>query len=266
MPRVVVSSEASTFCQQCGKLFYRRADEHAGAWAKRRLCSRACAQAMQAAQTTVPTGTSRVCEVCGSVFTKKSHQAGANWARLRCCSRACGYVLRSRLKLARLPDIATAFNSYIEKTDGCWLWRGTISRYGIFHYAKRRYDAHVFALKLDGRPVPKGKFGLHHCDNKTCVRPSHLYVGTPKNNSDDAVSRGLMPHGVRHPCARLTPEAVLEMRRMRKQGVTFAQIARPFNVTTETAIAAVLGWTWKRDVPLSAADLADLKQIRARRR
>jgi hypothetical protein len=175
-------------------------------------------------------------------------------------------VTRAKTALATGPDIETAFWSRVRKTNGCWLWQGSRigDGYGSFSYANKRYVAHVFALARDGRPVPKGQRGLHHCDNPLCVRPSHLYVGTPKMNADDIWRRLRHPnYGVQHWAAKLTPEAVLEMRRMRLQSIPFTQIARTFNVTTNAARYAVLGRTWKYSVPSNADDLARLKQVRS---
>jgi hypothetical protein len=203
----------------------------------------------------------RACEECGRTFTKSPKLSAAQWLSYRFCSKRCAMLARGRAALAALPDIETFFWSRVKKTTTCWLWQGsTAGGYGEFRYAKRRYRAHVFALKLDGRPVPKGKQGLHHCDTPSCVRPSHLYVGTPKMNTADALSRGRMPHGVRHWAAKLTPEAVLEMRWQRLQGVPIIHIGRTFGVTNYAARCAILGRTWK-SVPSNADDLERLKQV-----
>ncbi len=160
-------------------------------------------------------------------------------------------------------DIETAFSNRVKKTSGCWLWPGAPygGGYGQFNYANKRYYAHVFSLKLDGRPVPKSQRGLHHCDNKLCVKPSHLYIGTQRNNMEDTWNRSRTDYGVQHWAAKLNPEAVLEMRRQRLLGVSFAQIARAFNISIGTAFSAIRGRTWKRSVPSNADDLARLKRV-----
>ena len=214
----------------------------------------------------IPTGSIKICEECDSVYAKIRGGAAA-WLKRRFCSNTCTQAARSKAMLASLP-IATAFWNRVNKTNACWLWRGSKygDGYGRFNYAGQNYRAHAIALKLDGRPIPKGKQGLHHCDNKLCVRPSHLYVGTQKNNTDDIWNRSRHPsYGVQHPLAKLTPEAVLEMRWMRRQGIPFDQIGCAFNVAKITARDAVLGKTWKRSVSFNSDDLADLKKIRAKR-
>jgi hypothetical protein len=257
---------ASKPCQQCGKLlFYRSsADGSRNRWEAKRFCSNACTHA--AKRTAIPTGSIRNCEECGSAYAKRYDRPGA-WLKRCFCSRACANTAKERKHRAALPDIRTAFESRIKKTTGCWLWQGSktggsLKPYGLFVYAGIRYAAHVFALKLDGWPVPPGKRGLHHCDVKLCVRPSHLYVGTPKMNIDDAWQRSRTDYGAQHFHAKLTPEDVLEMRRMREQGISFKRIARAFNISTPAATAAVLGKIWKRGAPFNADDLARLKQIR----
>jgi hypothetical protein len=255
-----MSATPSMLCERCGTLFYRRPHRSEEQWAARRFCSRACFWAARTARA-ISTVSTRACAECGSVFTSQGHSA-ARWLSRRFCSRKCADKTRSREYRAALPDIKTAFESRIEKTDGCWLWRGAQDGhgYGLFIYIKR-YRAHILALALDGRPVPKGRIGCHHCDNPLCVRPSHLYVGTVKMNNDDAWRRSRIDHGIRHSRAKLTPEDVLEMRRTRGQGVSFRRIARAFNISAPAATNAVLGRTWKRDAPSNADDLARLKKI-----
>ena len=266
LPQITsIGAPSEIHCQQCGGLFYRSPRESDKQWTARRFCSRTCFQAEQASRT-IPAGSTRTCEECGAAFTKRRRENAAQWLnRHRFCSSACARAAQGKKRIAALPDIKTAFESRVGKTSGCWLWQGPKSGngYGVFIYANKRYRAHVFALKLDGRPVPKGKQGLHHCDTPLCVRPSHLYIGTPKMNVDDIWSRDRAPQGVRHPRAKLAPEAVLEMRRIRKQGISYEQIARTFSVAATTAAKAILGRTWK-SVPSNADDLGRLKQIHVR--
>jgi hypothetical protein len=61
------------------------------------------------------------------------------------------------------------------------------------------------------RDIPDGMWVLHHCDNRRCVNPDHLYIGDVKDNSRDAVVRGR--HRWQQPTPlKLTPEQVAEIR------------------------------------------------------
>lgn len=94
------------------------------------------------------------------------------------------------------------FHELIEKIDGgCWLWKGSFgpSGYGQFKAFGKMVGAHRFALELYKGPIPKGKQALHSCDNKACVNPDHLRVGTHTENMAEASSRGLMATGAGHP-------------------------------------------------------------------
>lgn len=73
--------------------------------------------------------------------------------------------------------------------DMCWNWAGARggSGYGQFWDGERNIPAHWFLL--ESRP-PKGKEACHKCDNKLCVRPSHIFIGSRSDNMKDMVSKG----------------------------------------------------------------------------
>lgn len=83
---------------------------------------------------------------------------------------------------------------FLEKVNlhggtACWNWAGSRSGsgYGQFWDGSRNIPAHWFLL--DSRPE-KGQEACHHCDNKLCVRPSHIFIGTRSDNMRDMVSKG----------------------------------------------------------------------------
>ena len=76
------------------------------------------------------------------------------------------------------------------QTD-CWIWMGHLDRlgYGQMSVKGRMIRAHRVSYELHHGPIPHGLWVLHHCDNRRCVRPEHLYAGTHANNTADMVAR-----------------------------------------------------------------------------
>ena len=77
----------------------------------------------------------------------------------------------------------------------CWEWQGTKLKckngnYGRLLVSKKLVLAHRYSYSINVGPIPDGLNVCHHCDNPTCVRPSHLFVGSPRDNADDRDNKG----------------------------------------------------------------------------
>jgi uncharacterized protein YerC len=84
------------------------------------------------------------------------------------------------------------FWSKIDKGDKCWEWTGStnIKGYGFFHLKDRNRAAHRIAWMIRSGDIPKGMHVCHRCDNRKCVKYSHLFLGSNQDNIIDAAKKG----------------------------------------------------------------------------
>jgi hypothetical protein len=100
--------------------------------------------------------------------------------------------------------------------------------------------------------IPDGLLVCHKCNNKCCVNPSHLYIGTPKQNSQDAVRDGLSPVGSRQPNSKLTESLIDEIRSLWSAGnITQVALASQFGVDQTLVSLIVMNKAWKHCAPAS---------------
>ena len=149
------------------------------------------------------------------------------------------------------------FLSWVEKFDtGCWLWKGYLSKdgYGRFRFYGRngkKVQAHRASWILNFGPIPEGMFVCHKCDNRKCVNPEHLFLGTPQDNMNDMVAKGRSgdTRGEKSGLTHLTDADVLSIRARYPQGTKLIDLAREYGVAKSTVSYIVNGHTWKH-VPI----------------
>lgn len=160
--------------------------------------------------------------------------------------------------LSELEQTVARFWSKVQKTDTCWVWSGARNSggYGQFKFDGKQQAASRVSYVLAHGPIEPGLFVCHRCDNRACVRPDHLFLGTPQDNRDDCERKGRHAIGARtrpetrakgeqHARARLTDEKVREIRRRLEAGDSLGFLAARFGVTKVAIRFIGMRRTWK---------------------
>jgi HNH endonuclease len=140
--------------------------------------------------------------------------------------------------------------------DDFWLWQGYSNwgGYGVFVINGQNYKAHRVSYFLANGFINENLLVLHRCDVRACVNPKHLFQGTPKDNSQDAVRKGRHTrlYGEQNGKAKLTKQQVRTIKRMLravaagKLGLYQYQIANAFGVSPATVSYLKNGGRWER--------------------
>jgi hypothetical protein len=130
--------------------------------------------------------------------------------------------------------------------DACWPWTGLLGAngYGIFGIKGRQYKAHRVSYFIEHGRIDSDRLVLHRCDFRSCVNPNRLFLGAPKDNSQDAVKKGRNTrlYGEDNGKAKLTRTEVLAIRRTCKPGgVHQKTVAKRFGVSEATVSYIVNG-------------------------
>lgn len=136
-----------------------------------------------------------------------------------------------------------------EPNSGCWLWLGgTQSQgYGVLGPKNAKVLASRFAYEKYRGPVPAKLHVLHKCDTPSCVNPDHLFVGTRRDNMQDASRKGRMHPGEADGMAKLTQQQVDQIRQDANRGVSKTHLAQRFNVHRSQISRIINRRRWKRN-------------------
>lgn len=177
----------------------------------------------------------KTCAFCGKVFQRIYNP------KTRYCSHDCA---RAALKV---PD-DVRFWAKVRKPnqESCWEWQGKMrpDGYGTLSIGAEHTRAHRISWELHHGPIPNGLCVLHRCDNRRCVNPVHLFLGTKADNNRDMMQkgRGNQPYGEKKRNSKLTADAVLMIRASAESNTS---LGRKFGVDNSviSRVRNRLSWT-----------------------
>ena len=146
-----------------------------------------------------------------------------------------------------LPDQS---NPNYKGLSKCWVWTAHKDRvgYGTVKLKNRHTMAHRLSWMIHCGEIPVGLLVLHRCDNRACVNPDHLWLGTHQDNADDKVAKGRCnpQFGEDNFSSRLTEENVREIRlRYAAGGISQYILAKEFGVYQGNISSIINGKKWK---------------------
>lgn len=145
-----------------------------------------------------------------------------------------------------LEELKARLLKRIELVDGsldtpCWEWQGSkvTGGYGNLTFRCESMYAHRASWVVHKGPIPTDLKICHHCDNRPCINPDHLFVGTQAINLQDMHDKG---RGNHRNAALLTNEQVIDIKQLLRSG-RYSQyyIADLFNVSRSTILNIHLG-------------------------
>lgn len=135
--------------------------------------------------------------------------------------------------------------------DACWEWQGAPDRHGYGRIRANNRGPSLLAHRVaweahNAEPVPAELCVCHRCDNRLCVNPSHLFIGTNLENIQDRDAKKRQTRGTRHHKSKLTPEQVAQIRRLFAEGQqTKSQLAKRFGITDTSVHLIIIRRNWR---------------------
>lgn len=143
--------------------------------------------------------------------------------------------------------------------DECWLWGGARKSNGYATFSIRKHEvsgrespnfyAHRVSHEIWLGPIPDGLLVCHSCDNRRCVNPWHLFLGTAKDNTADMMKKDRYRHG-----SKLSDLDVLGVAEMCSRGVPVSRVANEYNISCSTVYRIINKKTRARETRALSGD------------
>ena len=173
------------------------------------------------------------------------------------CECGCGEMCRNRFVQGHNAKrgVGGSLRSRILQkitinSNGCWEWEGAVGSngYGEIRIKNgrsggKRVSAHRAAYEAFIGAIPDGLSVLHTCDNRACVNPAHLFLGSPADNSRDMVDKGRSARGERQAGARLSKAQVVEIKQSKAPLKHFAE-KFGVHIGTVSKVRTGHNWAW----------------------
>jgi hypothetical protein len=190
------------------------------------------------------------CRQCGKEFGRYDLATPGNFPRMKYCGWDCAQAAK-----AFSPEKAREqFWTKVDKNgpDGCWLWIGAKHKRGYGACGAKAYGdcrAHRVAWRYLRGEIPDDKELCHRCDNKLCVNPDHIFLGTHHENMLDAKAKKRHTFGVKNPRAMLDDEKALRILELKEQGYRRRGVAKSLADEHGVGVGAIhaiwRGASWK---------------------
>lgn len=141
----------------------------------------------------------------------------------------------------------TRFFEKVDKTATCWNWKGSVhDGYGYFSVQRYPRRAHVWAYEyFHDVTIPKGILVCHRCDNRACVNPEHLFLGTSLQNMDDARQKGRTLAGEKCYFAKLSDDTARYVIERLEAGDPVQRLAKVFKMSESQLYRIRRGHSWR---------------------
>jgi hypothetical protein len=164
-----------------------------------------------------------------------------------------------------METVEDRFWSKVDKRgpNECWNWTGAInsSGYGSFRLDGKVGSSSRTSYSLEYGEIPVGLHVCHRCDNRPCVNPAHLFLGTNEDNHLDKIAKGRQARGESAGIANLKESDVRALRDAARSGQTVTNLSKQTGIAYCTVYSAVHGMTWKHieGVVMPPIDLNDMR-------